>query len=279
MFIPGHILEEFLFRDADKRWFVYVKYFTYSIQKKCILSESTIKVNVAVILKHMHGKSRVFYKKSVYSYLLNLDHTRISVTATSPIGYGQASGTPIINKYAEKTWKFRLNKYFSINLTITHLYLSANNFKKCLFGNLYIEEDYIGALRYWGIRSHISHFSRTHEINVQLNVMRYVIYNVSLTFNVMDSKRIYMWTPDDFKTGQYISKERLKFILPNKDIFLHCYYFAGTKWKNLKITLDNEIINSTYIHDGPGVLSRQLKPYRIDKNYGYFKSSTFHCAF
>ena len=203
----------------------------------------------------------VFYW--VYSRtLLEPSKTHMFMWTPEPITGLQGRGHASVN--------LNLHPHFHLNMTFHFIYFSANTFKKCYFGSLWV-----GGMskctivptifRYCGIVPSFTLYLSSNKIKLYIDSKFFVTFSSIISHSIIDSCKIKSLAMTSKTSVSPTSM--IRFV--TSESYILQYQLQVEKFQRLNILCNISNYESIEVYDGPGTLYNMLEPYvptkKVDK--------------
>ena len=173
---------------------------------------------------------------------------------------------------------FVLDRKLRLNLTFHHIHFGFRNLHDCSVGQVTVISYSLmrQMYRYCGIYSNLINYPQSRNVSVTstifagVNIKEAHIYNVSVFYSVIDTKRIV--TLPEVKFHRKTLKWNL--YLEQYDIRILRFQIVAKKYQLFMINFTVNSNITVEFYDGPGTLSTNTFKY----NQNSYKSSTFQCV-
>ena len=242
------------------------------MSEKCYMTKSNSMRTTMVIFPTDQAK----YDINVSSFLWNAHHAfnnidliKVNNVIVKPVGrviMTRKRNTFFMNT-VQYALLYNLNKGLGLNITFDYIYFGFGNLHKCFVGYLTVHSK-DSKFHYCGIYAAMVNYPDSSQVNLTLKAQIHTMFNVSISFSVIDSGIIQSHSSSKYTQVQ----PTWSLYFPKRMVSLQKIHIQVDRLYSLKIKLNLSTFVSVEIYDGPGTLSPKV---HIGQ---YTDVNTFQCV-
>ena len=265
MVVKKEILQKYALLNAPKNWYNYVRKLFYNKVKlnnnhhgNFLTHQAKYNINVSTFLWN------------VYYAFNNTKLVKVKRPILRPLGrfIMRRKRNPLFMYYfVQYSLLYDLDARLGLNITFDYIYFAFGNLHKCFIGYITVYSKDL-KFQYCGIYAAMINYQDSSEVNVTLNAHIQIMFNVSISFSVIDSGFIQSYSSPNYT--KFLPTWALYFVV--NIVTLQRIHIQVERLYSLRIKINLSKFISVNIYDGPGTISPMVY---TDQ---YIHTSTFQCV-
>ena len=171
-------------------------------------------------------------------------------------------------------WNFKLNLFMRLNITFLTINIRYMDLYKCIIGQVTVVSfDLSNQLKhiYCGIQSNMINYSPHRNTKVEISVKYRLQYELVILYSVMDYNVIMTSEVKHFVHSLF----EWSFNIIHPKVFTKSFFFSCDKFQRILFTISAQFNIAISIYEGPGILSKILKPFNETVKYKSYLTTSF----